>query len=93
VRLLRDPDHRRAGFEYYRAVFSDAGRESARWRSARPIDVPLLFVGARHGVGDLLLETFRPVATRREAVLLDCGHYVPEERPVELAAALRRFWG
>lgn len=92
TRLLRDPARRHAGFEYYREAFGDRGRERSRERGRLPLRVPVLTVGARSGVGDLLETTLRPLAEHLEAVILDCGHYVPEERPLELAEALLRFW-
>jgi pimeloyl-ACP methyl ester carboxylesterase len=55
------------------------------WERGRlPLRVPVLTVGARSGVGDPPETTLRPLAEHLEAVILDGGHYVPEERPVEL---------
>lgn len=92
VRLFSDPAHRHAGFEYYREVFSDTGRIEAARRGALPITVPLLTVGATHSVGNLMYDTFTSLAVELEGVVLDCGHYVPEERPHELVDALLSFW-
>ena len=38
-----------------------------------------------------MLACWRERAERVEGEALECGHYLPEERPAETAAALRRF--
>lgn len=92
-RLLRDRARCHAGFEYYREIFSDDGRVLAARRGAFPLTMPVLTVGARDGVGELLKESFSGLANNLASVVLDCGHYVPEERPRELADELIKFWG
>jgi pimeloyl-ACP methyl ester carboxylesterase len=39
-----------------------------------------------------MYDTFTSLAVELEGVVLDCGHYVPEERPHELVDALLSFW-
>ena len=93
VRVLRAPGALTAGFAYYREVLSDTGRVRASERAAVPMRRPVLTVGGSCGVGDMLGRALAPVAERlRGVVLLDTGHYVPEERPVELVRTLDRFW-
>ncbi|MFB8370331.1 alpha/beta fold hydrolase [Pseudarthrobacter sp. NPDC055928] len=92
VRLFSDPARKHAGFEYYREVFSDTGRVEALRRGSLPITVPMLTVGAAHSVGSLMYDTFTSLAADLEGIVLDCGHYVPEERPRELVEALLSFW-
>jgi haloacetate dehalogenase len=38
------------------------------------------------------IEDWREVATNVHGRALQCGHFVPEEKPKELLAELRRFW-
>lgn len=92
ARLLSEPARRHAGFEYYREIFGDTGRVAASRRGDLRIAVPLLTIGASHGVRGLLYDALRERADRISGVVLDCGHYVPEERPRELARALLDFW-
>jgi haloacetate dehalogenase len=83
----------RATCEDYRAgatidLADDAADE------ARRISCPLLLLWSRHDLGALYDV---PAAWRPEAgggltsSPLDCGHFLPEERPEETAAALIRF--
>ena len=74
---------------YYRAVLTDAEQNAER---LDPIRVPVLALGAEHGSAPALFDQIRPHATDiRGGVIADSGHYVPEERPAALAAALRAF--
>lgn len=91
VRAYTLPGRMAAGFEYYRALPRDA--EQNRVHAHDKLAVPVLAVGAGQGVrtgADL----FRPVASDvREAMIADSGHHVPDDRPAELAAVLRGFFG
>lgn len=83
----------RAATAYYKAAFSAEGVAANKARAKRPLEAPILVLGAERGVGPAMLDTFRPLA--REAsgrTIPDCGHYMPEERPEEVAADLIRFF-
>jgi microsomal epoxide hydrolase len=54
--------------------------------------MPVLTVGASGGVGSSLFDALSSRGSRVEGTVLDCGHYVPEERPDDLVAAIRGFW-
>ena len=83
---------RRAALAYYRAAFSPEGLAQIRARAGRKLSMPVLALGAETGVGDVLLDTMRLVATdARGGTLRDCGHYMPEERPATVAGALIGF--
>jgi pimeloyl-ACP methyl ester carboxylesterase len=48
--------------------------------------------GGPRGRGDLVVESLRRVAVHAEGGSIpDCGHFIPEEKPAELAAHLRAF--
>src|SRR5216684_2960822 len=48
--------------------------------------------GGPRGRGDLVIESLRRVANRAEGgSIADCGHFIPEEKPEELARRLREF--
>ncbi len=79
--------------EDYRAsagIDLDHDRADARTKLA----MPLLAIWGRRGVVgrqfDCLAE-WRRVARDVRGIALDCGHFVPEERPRETLAALRAF--
>jgi pimeloyl-ACP methyl ester carboxylesterase len=61
---------------------------------SRPLDLPVMAVGGEQGVfGAAVAENLRHGASDvRQEVLADCGHYVSEERPAELAALLLNFF-
>ena len=55
--------------------------------------MPVLALGAERGVGRGLVEAMTQLATHAEGgVIADCGHYMPEESPDEVSAALIRFF-
>ncbi|MDG3442327.1 alpha/beta fold hydrolase [Nitrospirillum amazonense] len=91
VRVLSLPGALRSTFAYYREVFRPAELARAKARAAMGLALPILAVGARAGVGTLLADTLRGYAADVRAQVLDCGHYVPEEVPDELAAVLVDF--
>lgn len=92
ARVLAAPGALGAGMEYYRRAFSAEGLAVARDRGEHPIPMPVLTVGASGGVGSSLFDALSSRGSRVEGTVLDCGHYVPEERPDDLVAAIRGFW-
>ena len=61
------------------------------WGQA-PLSMPVLAVGAAWGYGAASAQTIRRVASDVQDVLIErCGHYPAEERPAELATAIRDF--
>ncbi|ASG21346.1 alpha/beta fold hydrolase [Nitrospirillum viridazoti] len=91
VRVLSLPGALRSTFAYYREVFRPAELARAKARAGKGLMLPILAVGARTGVGTVLADTLRGHAADVRAQVLDCGHYVPEEAPDELAAVLVDF--
>jgi haloacetate dehalogenase len=62
----------------------------------KKIRMPLLALWGRQGVIEALfdcLADWREVATDVRGRALACGHFIPEEKPRELLAELRRFLG
>jgi haloacetate dehalogenase len=61
----------------------------------KKIRMPVLALWGRQGVIEALfdcLADWREVAADVRGRALQCGHFIPEEKPVELLAELRRFW-
>lgn len=74
------------GFGYYRAFATSAEQNRA---VKERLTLPVLAVGGESGVGASLGSAMRKAATDvTTTVLAHCGHYVPEERPQDLAQAL-----
>lgn len=79
-----------ASLRYYRAVFDDIA--STRRHAKDPLDIPVLAVGGDAHGGDGVAASMRRVANDvRNAVISDCGHWVPDEQPAQLLRALRTF--
>lgn len=87
---LARPGSLRSSFSYYRTLPIDRA-DNGVW-GMKPLTMPVLAVGAEWGYGPASAQTMRRVANDVREVLIErSGHYVPEERPAELAAALIGF--
>ena len=93
LRTYRDPDALRAGFAYYRNIPQDTADNRALLATGRRLQMPVLAVGGgraeARGRGSEPEQSLREIATDvTGAVIADCGHFVPEEAPAELATLL-----
>jgi pimeloyl-ACP methyl ester carboxylesterase len=69
-----------AGFAYYRALRDDAALASSF--EGRRLDMPVLAIAGRHGVGTKLADVLIKQASNLTAVIAeDSGHFVAEEAP------------
>ena len=95
VRAFRDPRTIHATCEDYRAAASiDLIHD--RQDSRKKLKMPLLALWGKQGVVEALfdcLADWREVAGDVRGRALNCGHFIPEEKPNDLVAELRRFWG
>ncbi len=94
VRVFSEPGAVRASFEWYRAAFSPEGLSQAQARAARRLPMPVLALGGDEGVGDALRATIATPGdhVKGGAIGKRCGHFLPEECPEDLTAALLGFW-
>ena len=96
LRTFGTPEGIHATCEDYRAGATvDLANDRADVAAGRKIACPTLILwGARSVVG----KTFQPLETWRDLVsspigeAIDCGHFIPEEKPVETLHALRGFF-
>ncbi|PWU48726.1 alpha/beta hydrolase [Micromonospora globispora] len=92
ARHLRAPAHLRASFAYFRAFGQDIA-DNAAYRATK-LPMPVLAVGARTSLGDQVAEQVRRYAdTVTGEVVEECGHWLFEERPAEMAALVLPFLG
>lgn len=95
VRCFSDPEAIRASCDDYRAAAGiDLVHDAADGQ--RRINIPLLVLwGARGFVGRNydVLALWREKAADVRGAALDCGHFLPEEAPAEVAGYLRKFIG
>jgi haloacetate dehalogenase len=95
VRCFADPEAIRASCDDYRAGAGiDLVDDDATFAEGTRVTCPLLvlwggrgFVGAQYDVPAV----WRNYATDVTAVPLDCGHFLPEERPDETYRAVQEF--
>ena len=95
IRAFRDPRTIHATCEDYRAAATiDLVHDRKDLKTK--LKMPVLVLWGKHGV---IEKMFKPLADWREVARdvrgrsLDCGHFLPEEKPDEVLRELRRFLG
>jgi pimeloyl-ACP methyl ester carboxylesterase len=94
VRAYAQAGAMRAGFTMYRALPQDIADNHATLSTGFKLPMPTLGLGGggSRGRGELVVESLRRVAVQAEGgAVPDCGHFIPEEKPEELAERLREF--
>ncbi len=77
---------------YYRAL-PETMKQIGELIQAGMLNMPVLAVAGSAGVGPSLVEAVKRIATNTTGLIVEgCGHYVPEEAPGALLAALDQFW-
>jgi pimeloyl-ACP methyl ester carboxylesterase len=88
--LAADPEALRGSFEIYRA-FPEIIAQNEQ-RKTRRLTLPVLAIGGAESSGEGAANTMRLVADDVQGVVLpDCGHWVAEQAPEALLAALTDF--
>lgn len=91
ARHYASPGGMTAGFAYYRALHGDA--ELAASFQAMKIEIPILTIAGRHGVGTKLSDALRDRTSNLTAVIAeDSGHFVAEETPDFFCDHVERFF-
>ncbi|MEU0074498.1 alpha/beta hydrolase [Streptomyces sp. NPDC006332] len=91
LRVYTSAGATRAGFAYYRSVTQDVADNTG----LPPLDMPVLAVGGgtSWGRGTEVAISCRTMAKDVTEVVIDeCGHWVPDEQPEELAGHFRSFF-
>jgi pimeloyl-ACP methyl ester carboxylesterase len=90
VERLSNPDALRGSFGSYRAIDESIAQNAKR--KAKRLTLPVLAVGGGKGLGESVVNTMRLVADNLEsAIIPNSGHWVAEEAPNELLAAVLPF--
>jgi pimeloyl-ACP methyl ester carboxylesterase len=96
LRTFGTPEGIHATCEDYRAGATvDLANDRADVAAGRKIACPTLILwGGRSVVGKMFrpLETWRDLVTSPMGEAIDCGHFIPEEKPDETASALLGFF-
>jgi pimeloyl-ACP methyl ester carboxylesterase len=89
-RLAADPDALRGSFELYRAFPTIIAQNQQR--KTRRLAMPVLAIGGEESSGQMVGELMRVVADEVQTLVIPgCGHWVAEQAPEELLAALTPF--
>jgi pimeloyl-ACP methyl ester carboxylesterase len=88
--LAADPDALRGSFEIYRAFPTIIAQNEQR--KTRRLPMPVLAIGGAESSGAMVGDLMQLVADDVQTLVLpDCGHWVAEQAPEELLAALTPF--
>ncbi len=94
VRAYVQPGAMRAGFNLYRALPQDVADNQSVFSTGFKLPMPTLGLGGggARGRGNIVVSSLRRVALQVEGgSVADCGHFIPEEQPEQLARLLRVF--
>jgi pimeloyl-ACP methyl ester carboxylesterase len=90
VGLVSDPDSLRGSLGFYRAW--DATMAQNAQRGTQPLTMPVLAIGGAASWGQQVGDDMKKLATNVQSVVIpDAGHWLAEEAPDELLAALTPF--
>ena len=90
VQCYSRPGAMSRGFAYYRALVTSASQNIEF--SKTKLQMPVLALGGKSGVGDGLRMSMESVAVHVEGgEIEDCGHYVMEEQPEVVSRRLLQF--
>jgi haloacetate dehalogenase len=97
VRALDDPTQMHATLEDYRCGFGiDLQRDELDYSNGCHLKIPLLVLWGADGALDTkpVLDVWCDYATASVTghAVANCGHYLPEEQPIEVAAKLSEFF-
>ena len=90
VRMLSNPDALRGSFGWYRALDTTIAQDQQR--KSRRLTMPVLAIGGQASFGEHVGDAMKLVADDVQSVVIPgTGHFVAEEAPDELLAALTAF--
>jgi pimeloyl-ACP methyl ester carboxylesterase len=90
IDILKDPDHLRGSFGFYRAIPTSTAQNQQR--KTRRLTLPVLAMGGGESTGEGAGNTMKLVADHVQTVVLTgSGHWVAEQAPEQLLAALTAF--
>jgi pimeloyl-ACP methyl ester carboxylesterase len=91
VAQISKPGALRAGIEYYASVWQDL--EINKEHLKKKLAMPVICIGGRHNIADMMGKAMAGIAESvQSAVIEGAGHWVSDENPKELSAALLKFF-
>ncbi len=94
LRCYRQPGALRAGFSYYRNIPRDIADNKASAEKCQ-LPMPVLALGGASSWGrgmEVMASLQRMASNVTGGVIENCGHWMPEEQPEELASRLLEFF-
>ena len=90
VRMLSNPDFLRGNFGWYRALDTTIAQDEQR--KTRRLTMPVLAIGGEASFGENVANAMKLVADDVQSLVIPgAGHFVAEEAPDEMLAALAAF--
>jgi pimeloyl-ACP methyl ester carboxylesterase len=90
IDILKDPDHLRGSFGFYRAIPASIAQNQQR--KTRRLTLPVLAIGGAESSGEGVGNTMKITADDVQTLVIPgCGHWVAEQAPEQLLAALTTF--
>lgn len=90
TRAYAAPGRWSGGLGYYRAIFESMAQNQAS--AATPLAMPVLAIGGSLALAGAVAKSMVQAAGRLQSAVIDnCGHYLPEERPEEVLAVVLPF--
>ena len=87
--LASDPDALRGSFEFYRALGATSAQNQER--KERRLTLPVLAIGGAESVGEGMGSAAKLVADDVQTVVVPAGHWIAEQAPEAVRAALTEF--
>ena len=90
IDTLKDPDHLRGSFGFYRAISATSAQNQQR--QERRLTLPVLAIGGAESSGEGVGNTMKLAADDVQTLIIPgCGHWVAEQAPEQLLTALSTF--
>src|SRR5690242_3035785 len=90
IDTLKDPDHLRGSFGFYRAIPATTAQNEQR--KTRRLTLPVLAIGGAESSGEGPGNTMKLTADDVQTLVIPgCAHWVAEQAPEQLLAALTTF--
>jgi pimeloyl-ACP methyl ester carboxylesterase len=87
--LASDSDALRGSFEFYRAIPTTSAQNAERMTTR--LTMPVLAIGGAESVGEAAAATMKLVADDVQGMVVPAAHWVAEQAPAELLAAVSEF--
>jgi pimeloyl-ACP methyl ester carboxylesterase len=87
--LASDSDALRGSFEFYRAIPTTSVQNAERMTTR--LTMPVLAIGGAESVGEAAAATMKLVADDVQGAVVPAAHWVAEQAPAELLAAVSEF--